>query len=196
MPNTSTSDRPLHELVVSLHEADENGLITVQTILRQIGEQSYAAALLVPAMILVSPLSGIMFLPTFGALVMGLIAAQGVLGRPHLWLPEILLRRQISAARYHKAIDMLERPVDWFESHARTRLVPLVRFPFARLPFLATALICLIIPLLELLPMVTSIAAFAISLMSLGLIMRDGLFVLLGYLMIGAFAATLFALLS
>ena len=44
--------------------------------------------------------------------------------------------------------------------------------------------------------MVTSIAAFAISLMSLGLIIRDGLFVLLGYVMIGGFAATLTALLS
>lgn len=124
MSNTSVPNRPLHELVVPLHEADWNRRITVQTILRQIGAQSYAAALLVPAMILVSPLAGIIFLPTFGALVMGLIAAKGLMSRPHRWMSGFVLRRQISAARYHKTIDMLERPIDWFESHARKRLVP------------------------------------------------------------------------
>ena len=45
--------------------------------------------------------------------------------------------------------------------------------------------ICTLIPFLEVLPMVTSIFALAISFFSVALLARDGLFTLLGYIQVG-----------
>ena len=53
----------------------------------------------------------------------------------------------------------------------------------------AIVAICLIIPLLEVLPMVTSLFATAIAFFAIGLLARDGLFTLLAWIWIAAAAS-------
>ena len=47
-------------------------------------------------------------------------------------------------------------------------------------------------PILEPLPMVTSIGATAVSLLAIGLVTRDGLFIVLGYTFIAALGTALY----
>lgn len=191
MPNGKAPET-LTDILDAFSAAGENGQVTVRAVVDEIGDLSFAPALLVPALILISPLSGVPGLPTMGAIIMLLIEVQALMGRKHLWLPEFLMRRQISEARFQKAVGWLRRPVGWVDAQTRRRLVFLARKPASFVALGLCMLTTVIIPALELLPMVTTVGATAIALMSLGLMVRDGLFILLGYAVIGLFAYTIY----
>lgn len=191
MPNGKAPET-LTDILDAFSAAGENGQVTVRAVVDEIGDLSFAPALLVPALILISPLSGVPGLPTMGAIIMLLIEVQALMGRKHLWLPEFLMRRQISEARFQKAVGWLRRPVGWVDAQTRRRLVFLARKPASFVALGLCMLTTVIIPALELLPMVTTVGATAIALMSLGLMVRDGLFILLGYAVIGLFVYTIY----
>lgn len=177
----SRSPRRLGDILDALEDVATQDTVTVRDIVEEIGDRSFAPMILVPALILVSPLSGIFGLPTIGATFMLLVTLQKLLGRSHVWLPEFLKRRKIQASGLRKAVLWLRRPVGWIDRRTHRRLTWLVSRPANLVTALVIAAICSIIPFLEVLPMVTSIFALAISLFCIGLLARDGLFTLLGY---------------
>jgi hypothetical protein len=197
-PPDAGKPSPLRDLMATLARLGEgkDGVVRLGDVMAAIGERSHAIALLLPAMILVSPLSGIFGLPTLTALLMVLIIVQALMRRKHLWLPRFLRDRTIRADRFRRAIHWLEGPVAWVGRHSHARLHLLAWGPMRLLPWLLSLALCLVIPLLEFLPLTTSVACLAISLMALGLVLRDGLYVLAGYVMIGAFGVLLAWLLS
>ena len=148
-----------------------------------------AAVLQAISVLLISPLSGIPGVPTVSAALIVLIGAQGLMRRRHLWLPEVLMRREIAAARIEKGVAWLRRPCAWIDRHARPRLCALTAGPMRPLAVLICLLIASSWPLLEILPMVTSLGATAIALIVFGLLTRDGLFALLGYGAVAGLAA-------
>lgn len=191
-PQKGTAPRPPdpHPLIALLQEletlADQGPTVRVGSVMTATGHYSHDIALLVPAMILVSPLSVIFGLPTLTALVMLLICVQALAGRRHLWLPRVLRNRQIGSDRFRAAMRWLHRPVGWVVRHQRPRVTVLISRPGRIAGWLCALAICLIIPLLEFLPMVTSVACLAISLLALGQVLRDGAYALAGYAMIAA----------
>ena len=176
--------RHLADILDAIEDADRGGQITVGDILNEIGTRSFAPIILVPALILVSPLSGIFGLPTIGAIFIFLITVQKLAGRPHVWMPDILKRRGVKSARLTKAVDWLRSPVEWIDARTHRRLTMLVTRATNILTLTIIAAICVIIPFLEVLPMVTSVFAAAICFFAIGLLARDGLFTLLGYIQV------------
>lgn len=170
----------------------DDGEVTVRDILRHVGDRSFAPTLLVPALILVSPLSGIPGLPTIGSILVVLIALQALFGHSHVWLPEFLMRRKVAAHRLDGALNYLERPASWVDrhSHGRWRLMSLR--PVRILTLITILLVAVTWPLLELLPLVTSIGAFAVSLFAIGLFTRDGVYTAAGFVFVGCLVATFF----
>jgi hypothetical protein len=163
--------------------------MSVADILHEIGECSFATALLVPALILISPVSGIPGVPTMGAIIVILIVGQWIWRRPHLWLPDFVLRRSVNREKMHKALDWFDRPAAFVDRHTHERLKFLASGPFRIAVLGVILLIAASWPLLEILPLVTSVGAFAVSLFAFGLFMRDGLFVLAGFVFVGVLAA-------
>ena len=150
-----------------------------------LGHASFAPLLLLPALIVVSPLSGIPGMSTICGLSIALIALQMLLGRRHIWLPAWLLRREVTSARLQTAIDWLRRPSHFIDRLTANRLTLFVMPPADRLLLLACALAGLSMPLLELVPFTSSILAAAVCLMALGLLVHDGLVALGGLLCVG-----------
>ncbi|MBR9764219.1 MAG: exopolysaccharide biosynthesis protein [Rhodobacteraceae bacterium] len=173
--------RSLGDILDKLENAAHDGRVSIGDVVDEVGTRAFAPIILVPALILVSPLSGIFGLPTIGATFIGLITVQKLLGREHVWLPQILQRREVAESKLKKAISWLRKPCGWIDRRTHTRLTALVSRPANLVTLLVILAICLVIPALELLPMVTSIFATAISLFAIGLLTRDGLFTLLGY---------------
>ncbi|WP_254695476.1 exopolysaccharide biosynthesis protein [Oceanicola sp. D3] len=166
--------------------------VSVQDLLEEVGVRAFAPLILIPALILVTPISGIPGLPTLGAVLIGLVIVQKLLGREHLWLPGWLTRRKVRGEKLADAVDWMRKPCHWIDKHSRKRLSPLVSRPANLLAAVVITLICVIIPFLELLPMVTSLFAVVISLFAIGLLLRDGLFTLVGYLWIGVAAGAIY----
>ena len=159
----------------------------VRAMVEAMGPASFTPVLLLPALIVVSPLSGIFGLPSVCGLAIAAIALQRLFGRTHLWLPRWLLSRHVSSARLMSALDWLKRPAGWFDRVTAQRLTVLTVPPASWLLLLACALAGAAMPLLEILPLTSSILAGAIAMMALGLMVRDGLVALagLGWLSVG-----------
>lgn len=193
MTDTADDDqqplRSLGDIIDALENAPEDGHVSIGDVMNEVGTRAFAPIILVPALILVSPLSGIFGLPTIGATLIFLITVQKLIGRENLWLPGVLKRRRVAEAKYLKALGWLRKPCDWIDRRTQKRLTLLVSRPANLVTLLVILAICLIIPALELLPMVTTIFALAISLFAVGLLTRDGLFTLLGYTQVGCSAA-------
>jgi hypothetical protein len=162
-------------------EGDGSATVTIGEIVERLGTRSFAPLLLVPALLMVSPLSSIPGTPTLSGAIIALIAAQMLMGRERLWLPGFLRRRSFSRARLEKAVGFLRRPVGWVEPLMRPRLVALAQPPGSYLALLICLIVTAIMPVMEFLPILASIAAVAISLIAAGLLARDGLLVLCGY---------------
>lgn len=178
--------RSLSDILDALDGAGEGHSVSVREILSEVGLRSFAPTILVPALILVSPLSGIFGLPTIGALFIFLITVQKLAGRDHVWLPGFLMRREVRSDRLSRAIGWLRRPCNWVDHHTHRRLTALVSRPANIVTLSVIIAITLVIPFLEVLPMVTSVFAAAISFFAIGLLARDGLFTVLGYLQVAA----------
>lgn len=195
-PSPGANLRSLTDILDALQNAERGENISVRSILEEIGVRSFAPVILVPALILVSPLSGIFGLPTLGAIFIFLITIQKLAGRSHVWMPEFLKKREVPAKRLDKAIEWLRKPCAWIDNRTHKRLTALVSRPANIVTLLTIIAITIIIPFLEVLPMVTSIFAVAISLFAVGLLARDGLFTLLGYVQVGLSAAAVLWLIS
>ncbi|MDD9741427.1 MULTISPECIES: exopolysaccharide biosynthesis protein [Marinovum] len=184
-----TPPRSLGEVLSAIEpEADCADKVTVADLLQEIGERSFAPLVLVVSVLLVTPLSGIPGTPTIGALIVVLISAQWLTGRRHLWLPGFVLRRAVTGARLARAIAWLRPMAAWVDARSQSRLRPMTAPPMALVTKLLILLIALTWPLLELLPMVTSVGAMAVSLLAFGLMVRDGLWLVAGYATLAAMA--------
>ncbi|SLN68927.1 Exopolysaccharide synthesis, ExoD [Pseudooceanicola marinus] len=177
--------RSLTDILDALEKAPHDGRVSLGNVVDEVGTRAFAPIILVPALILISPLSGIFGLPTIGAIFIFLITIQKAIGRSNVWIPQFLRRREVGEDKLQKALDWLRKPCGWVDRRTHTRLTGLVSRPANLVTILVILAICLVIPVLELLPFVTSFFALAISFFAVGLLTRDGLFTLIGYIWIG-----------
>ncbi len=161
--------------------AGDDEQVTIGQILDEIGDRSLAPILLVPAMITASPISGIPGVPTLTGLIVGLIVVQMLMGRDTLWVPQGLARRGVSKSTMDKAVAFLRRPVGWLDRLMKPRMSWLTARPWSYLALLIVLMIAATTPVMELLPFAITIAAVAIGFFAAGLLMRDGLMILIGY---------------
>lgn len=172
-----------------------NGL-TIQAMLDRVGARSFGAALLVPALILVSPLSIIPLMPTIGGLLIVTIATQAFFGRDHLWLPGFLARRRIKGEQLSRAVAYLRKPAAWLDRNSRHRIQFLCVPPVDRVAILAVIIVAATYPFLELLPMFTSVSAGGVALVAFALMVRDGFILIAGYAVLSASLAVVVGLIA
>lgn len=181
-------------LLEDIRNAGEGDEVRVADVIGAAGEHSLIPALLVPALLVVTPLSGIPGLSSALGLTIALIAAQLLINRDHLWLPQWVMRRKFSRDKLGRALDWMERPVGFLDRITARRLTPLVRRPLTSVLEL-TCLCCgLAMPMLELVPFTSSILGAAVSIMAIALLTKDGLFALGALILIGVAAVTAYYL--
>lgn len=179
--SAGTRSRAISEVLDDLETAGDDERVTVGCIVEAMGERSFAPLLLVPALLMVSPISTIPGTPTISGIIIALIAAQMLAGRETLWLPRFLRDRGVSTGRMARAVGFLRKPVSRVEAVIKPRLTWLTRAPSRHVVLLTCLAITLVMPLMEFVPALASIAALAISLFAVGLLTRDGLFVCGGF---------------
>lgn len=180
MPADIDTTRPLGDILARLADLGRAERVSVGDVVDTFGEASFLTALMVPALIVVSPLSGIFLLPTVMGLMLALIALQMIVGRRTLWLPGFILRRSIAGPRLARAAARLSGPADWIDRRTRARLTYFLVWPISLIPQLGCLAAGLMMPFLELVPLSSSILGGAVTLFALSLLTRDGLFVIYG----------------
>lgn len=171
--------RGLFDEVLANAEGDEVAFGEAVATFRR---QAYGPLLLAPSILALVPIVGaIPGVSILTATLIILIAAQMLVARDHPWLPARL--RQVSLRR-----DQLERAVETMRPHLETmdrwtrpRLLFLSEPPFYLLiPIVCIALALLMYPL-ALVPWGVTLPALALTILSVGLTIRDGYVLAAGY---------------
>ena len=170
----------LRHLQAVLADAAGAERIPLELLVGAMEKRSFPVLLLLPALLLVSPLSAIPGATTLFGLTIAVLLAQFALGRRRIWLPAFVLRKSFDAGRLHRAVDWLHHPVARLERLLRPRQGWVLRQPFARLPVGLVLCAALCAPLMEVIPASGTSVGAAICLFCAGLLARDGVFVLVG----------------
>lgn len=184
----------LQDMLRLLRPVENTEHVSLREILAHVGDRSFTAVILLTALVLVSPLSAIPGMPTMGMLIIVGVSSQYLLGRRHLWLPSFVLDRRLQRSRVEQAIDFLHGPMGWVDRRTKERLSLFTHRPLKWVVVLTIMATALPWPVLEPLPMVTSIGATAVSLLAIGLVTRDGIFVVVGFAFIGGMGAAVYQL--
>ena len=179
-----TDEHTLAYLLDSMERAAENEMVSVNDLLHEIGDRAITPLILIVALLLVSPLSGIPGVSTIAALTIILLAVQAVTGRRRLWLPQFLLQREVPGHRLAGCVNYLRKPCAFVDGRCKPRLQFLTTGAMRFFTLLTVTIIPFGWPFMEVLPMMSSVGALTVALLVFGLFTRDGLFVLLGYLCI------------
>lgn len=155
---------------------------TLRTVLRAFGPAGALPVMMIVALIVVSPLSGIPLLPTISGLTIATIALQLAAGRDSLWLPSFVCSRSVPKDRLTRALDRLRPLARYLDTRSKPRLLVLSHPPISRLLMVFCALAGMTMPLLELVPLSSSLLALAITATGFILLTRDGLWAALAVL--------------
>lgn len=135
--------------------------------------------LMLPAVALVSPLSGIPLFSTAMGIMIFLVSLQMVAGRRAVWLPRWIRNLWANGDHVKNAFNWVKPLTRWLDEHTNARLRALSRMPFVLVPQVLCLFSGLIIPFLELVPFSSSLIGLGVTLLALGMLARDGVILLL-----------------
>ncbi|TWT61367.1 exopolysaccharide biosynthesis protein [Rubinisphaera italica] len=173
----------LTDLLDDVEEGTSGDRITVGELLDTIDSRSYGPILLLPAFIALSPIGAIPGMSIVTGTIIIMFAAQLLFGMRHPWLPKFIENIEFSREKMDKTSDVMRPWAKWVDSALYKRLTFLTQRPFDSIVAGICILLALLFYPLALLPWAVAIPSGAIVLFSLGLTSRDGLFVLVGFLL-------------
>ncbi len=145
--------------------------LTLREIRDRLDERAFGLMILILAIpCLVPALYGV---PQIVGVPVLLLAGQMLAGREEPWLPEAILNRRVSKAWLDRMADFATKRMGWFERLSRPRLTMFAQGWAER----AAAAFMILATLTIVLPMTNTVPSVALTLLSVGLIQRDGLFV-------------------
>jgi len=160
--------------------ADKQDTVAIDDLLEQFGDRSFAPLMLILALIGITPVGAIPSVPTILGLCIAIIAAQMAWGRHHVWLPGFVRGRGVKSKRLTKGEDKLEKAADVMDAVAKQRLKALASGPARRVVAGLIVVLCLALPVLEVVPFAAAAPFLAVAILSLAMMVRDGLVLLIG----------------
>lgn len=186
-PTTSeenTSDSSPDGLVDILQQMKENtggDEVTLEETLDSLNSRSFGPLLLVPAIMAVSPIGAIPGMSIVTGCVLMLIAVQMIFSSGRPWLPQRLLDFSFSRDTLTKGIDKTLPWAKWLAGFTDSRLQTITHSPFHYVIAAIIAFLALLFIPLAFLPFAVAIPGTAIALFALGMTVRDGVLVILGF---------------
>ncbi|QSF55098.1 exopolysaccharide biosynthesis protein [Brevundimonas fontaquae] len=156
--------------------ADDGGDagLTLHEIRDRLDERAYGLLILLLSIPCLVP--GLYGVPQVVGLIVILLAGQMLVGREEPWLPRWFLNLRCKGSWLKAMADFAETKLGWIDRLSRPRLRGFADGPGEKLAavFMILATVTIVMPLTNTIP------SIALALLSVGLIQRDGLFVLAG----------------
>lgn len=187
MTANTVQDIAISSRLEQLAENASGGSVSLAWIMEQLHERAFGLFLLVLALPCCVPL--LYGIPQVVALPLMFVSAQILMGRRTPWLPDRLAARTVSDEGLQ---NLTKRAGPWLrriEAISRPRYTQLTTAPADRLVGLALVLFSasILVPL----PATNTVPGFAVVLVAMGLLQRDGILVILGSLLGTAWIASL-----
>lgn len=176
-PSTVQQDDVSHNVTRLLRRlADDGGDagLTLHQIRDRLDERAYGLLILLLSIPCLVP--GLYGVPQMVGLIVILLAGQMLVGREEPWLPRWFLNLRCKGSWLKAMADFAETKLGWIDRLSRPRLRRFADGPGEKLAavFMILATVTIVMPLTNTIP------SIALALLSVGLIQRDGLFVLAG----------------
>lgn len=176
-PSTVQQDDVSHNVTRLLRRlADDGGDagLTLHEIRDRLDERAYGLLILLLSIPCLVP--GLYGVPQVVGLIVILLAGQMLVGREEPWLPRWFLNLRCKGSWLKAMADFAETKLGWIDRLSRPRLRRFADGPGEKLAavFMILATVTIVMPLTNTIP------SIALALLSVGLIQRDGLFVLAG----------------
>lgn len=166
----------LSDVLGRLELAQKDGdVVRIEALLEAMGRRSFGPLLLVPGLLVLSPISGIPGIPTLSGAIVFLIAIQLLFGRQYFWLPGWVLNREISYKVFKRGLALMRPVARVVDKMLRQRLVWIAESAGVHVVATACIFVAVTMPPLELVPFAATAAGVAITAFGLALIGRDGL---------------------
>lgn len=159
--------------------------ISLREVRDAIGRRAFAPLLLMVSLLGFTPLGGIPGVPTALAVMVILIAGQVALGRGQLWVPALVLDRNIERRNLQKSARALKPFARWVDKVICPRLSFLTEPPWSGVIALTCVLLALTVPPFELVPFVDLPLWGAMVAFSLALFAHDGVLAIVAFVLTG-----------
>ncbi|PJK31518.1 exopolysaccharide biosynthesis protein [Minwuia thermotolerans] len=166
-------------------QADHHEKVSVGSLLEAFSHRGFAPLLLIPAVIIITPLGAIPGISVTAGAIYILIGGQILFGRNHPWLPGRLLRMTLPAQKLRKIIEKSLPVTRFVDRLLAQRMEYMTRGVYGRAGGLLCVLMGLLMFPLALMPIGVAAPSAAVAVYSLGLVARDGAFVTAAYLLGG-----------
>lgn len=179
------SPRKLSVELAELRDQAAERAVTLREVIHALQGRAYLLLVLLLALPFITPIPLPGLSTPFGLAIL-LVAARLSLGQKP-WLPMKLQRKELPAGFLRKLFAGAERVLRFLEKFLRPRLTLLTDTPLLAQLHAVLLLVAALVLLLPLpIPFTNSFPAWTILLLAAGLLERDGLFILAGYVVFAA----------
>lgn len=185
MTDPSNLNDVLNEIEATADEQPPSAPLTLGDLLDSVGQRSYGPLLLVIGLFAISPATALPGMTWATAVLTLIVAGQMAVGLPRIWLPRQALGLRIGRRELHDGVEKSRPAARWVDHLLRRRLEFLSKPPFVNLVAvfcLGAALVTFPLGLIPLAPLVPGAAIVAFG---LGMTARDGVWLLVGSLVVG-----------
>ena len=172
----------LSAIVDEVIDAAQVERVSLRVIFEKVGHASFAPVLLLPAVAVATPLSGIPLFSSLMGVVICLVSIQIVFQKHHIWLPRWVLERQVRGEAVSNAFKKVHPIAGWVDARTNERFRILAYRPLVLLPQTLCLISGALMPFLEFVPFSSSVLGFGVAVLALGMLARDGLVIVLGLL--------------
>jgi len=194
MPNDQ-DPKNLQDILDQLEGGTDGDEVTVDELLHAFSTRSFGPLLLVPSLIALGPTGAIPGMSIVMGSVILLVAGQMLISNDRPWLPSGIRNFSFARAKLVGAIETARPYVRRVERFIKPRLRTLSEGAASYLVPIACILLALTMIPLAALPFAVAIPATALTCLSVGLMLKDGLLILTGYAVAAAAFLAIFSLL-
>jgi len=179
----SAADKPLEAIMDTAREAVGGTETDLKTIVEAFGNRAFGPVMILCSLFLMTPIGAIPGLPAAFGLIIIVFAIQLLFQREHPWMPDVLQKIKISDAKLEKTRKTVSPILRAIDNVIRSRLPWMTSGPAQILTALLSIILALTMIPLGVVPFGVVAPAFIIGLFGLGITARDGLLILLGFVM-------------
>jgi hypothetical protein len=159
--------------------------IAMKHLLQAVGRRSFGPFLLLLGLIGLAPISNI---PGVVAVVVALdilVIGEILIGMDHIWIPRFLARRTIATSKLKRGLKALRKPAKFVDRFVEPRLAWLTQGPALYALAVVCMMVALALPFIEIIPFAGIVPNAALVCFGLAFTAHDGLWAILGLIIVG-----------
>lgn len=178
-----SDEKPLQTILDTARDAVDGTEVDLKALVEAFGDRAFGPVMILCALFLMTPLGAIPGLPAAFALIIIVFALQLLFRREHPWMPEVLRKIKISDSKLEKTRKVVSPILNKIDNVIHPRLPWVTSGPMQALTALLAIILAITMAPLGIVPFGVVAPAFIIGLLGLGITARDGVLIIIGFVL-------------